>query len=166
MFFGWNALQGYLAPDGRVVALCPENTISNDLKYIPRIVYPTALDVASSGPSTDYCTIAIDYSSRALYHWTFSNPVARALSAFGAIADHDFIECNIRFTRVWAGEAHFLALDQNGILYSWGSGRHGQLGHGDLVSKSNPQPVESLEGIRIVDAACGAFFSVALSGNV
>lgn len=154
-FYGWDALQGFLSPDGYVVALClNDSTAGTGELYTPRQVYATAMDVASCGSSTDYCTVVVDRHTGGLYHWTLSDPVPK-----------DFGSETIKFTRVWAGEAHFLALDEGGTLYSWGSGRHGQLGNGDLVSKTSPERVEPLEGIRIVDAACGASFSVALSGK-
>jgi hypothetical protein len=151
--YGWDSLQGFLSPEGDVVALLlSENTISSPID-IPRQVFANALDVASCGLSTGYHTVAIDRQTGGLFRWTLSDPVPR------------HYQCSTKFTRVWAGEAHFLALDKDGTLYSWGSGRHGQLGNGDLVSKTSPGPVEPLEGIRIVDAACGAAFSVALSGK-
>ena len=154
-FYGWDALQGFLSPEGYVVALCLNDTTARTGElYTPRQVYATALDVASCGSSTDYCTVVVDRQTGRLYHWTLSDPVSK-----------DFESETTKFTRIWAGEAHFLALDEGGTLYSWGSGRHGQLGNGDLVSKTSPGPVEPLEGIRIVDAACGASFSVALSGK-
>lgn len=150
-FYGWDSLQGFLSPEGHIVALhLSENTSLIDT---PRQVFATGLDVASCGLSTDYHTVAVDRQTGGLFHWTFSDPVPRDYGS------------KTKFTRVWAGEAHFLALDQDGTLYSWGSGRHGQLGNGDLMSKTSPDPVEPLEGIRIIDAACGASFSVALSGN-
>ncbi|KAG9061586.1 histone acetyltransferase 1 [Linnemannia hyalina] len=151
--YGWDALQGFLSPDGYVVALClNDNTTGTAELYTPRQVYATAMDVASCGSSTDYCTVVVDRQTGGLYHWTLSDPVPK-----------DFGSETTKFSRVWAGEAHFLALDEGGTLYSWGSSRHGQLGNGDLMSKTSPEPVEPLEGIRIVDAACGASFSVALS---
>ncbi|KAK5815688.1 regulator of chromosome condensation 1/beta-lactamase-inhibitor protein II [Linnemannia elongata] len=151
--YGWDALQGFLSPEGYVVALClNDNTAGTGELYTPRQVYTTAIDVGSCGSSTDYCTVVVDRQTGGLYHWTLSDPVPKELGSK-----------TVKFTRVWAGEAHFLALDEGGTLYSWGSSRHGQLGNGDLVSKTSPEPVEPLEGIRIVDAACGASFSVALS---
>ncbi|KAK3841124.1 MAG: regulator of chromosome condensation 1/beta-lactamase-inhibitor protein II [Linnemannia gamsii] len=165
--YGWDALQGYLSPDGHVIALCLDSSIATDSLYTPRQVYPTALDVASCGPSTDCCTVVVDGQTGELYHWTLSNPVPRAVQPLSSQLDstksQDSHSRRTKFVRVWAGEAHFLALDQDGTLHSWGSGRHGQLGHGDLVSKLFPEPIEALEGIRIADAACGASFSVALS---
>ncbi|KAF9910929.1 hypothetical protein EC991_005103 [Linnemannia zychae] len=163
-FYGWDALQGYLSPDGHVVAFCLDDNTTQDSLYAPRQVYSTALDVASCGPSTDYCTVVVGQTGE-LYYWTLTDPLPRALLQPSLPTDGQDLPSKNKsnFTRVWAGEAHFLALDQEGTLFSWGSGRHGQLGNGDLVSKISPEPVEPLEGIRIVDAACGASFSVALS---
>ncbi|KAF9363892.1 hypothetical protein BGX34_003086 [Mortierella sp. NVP85] len=147
--FGWESLQGFLTPQGEVYGL------SNDASPTVRLYYRNALDVAVCGNSTDHLTVVIDALTGHLYQWTASTPrfVNASVSA----------DTNVQFEKVWAGESHVLALATDGTLYSWGSGRHGQLGHGDLASEPSPKPIETLQGIRIVDAACGAAFSVALS---
>jgi len=43
-----------------------------------------------------------------------------------------------------AGRAHSLALSADGALYSWGWGRHGQLGHGERASLRSPRRVEAI----------------------
>ncbi|KAF8937463.1 RCC1 domain-containing protein 1 [Dissophora ornata] len=160
--YGWESLQGFLAPGGSVVNLCQHTP--PDASYCDRpgnahVHFQNAKDVAACGLSTDHLTVAIDALTGQLYHWTDLNPIPQPVFSVSATP----LVNNVKFEKIWAGEAHLLALASNGTLYSWGSGRHGQLGHGDLVSESVPKPIESLQGMRIIDAACGASFSVALS---
>ena len=147
--YGWESLQGFLLASGKVVGL--------DQSGATRILLENARDVAACGHSADHLTVAIDKDSGLLFQWTVSDPSVQPLKT-------QLIE-DVKFDRIWAGEAHVLALACNGDLYSWGSGRHGQLGHGDLVSEKHPKAVESLQGIRITSAACGSSFSIALSGQ-
>ncbi|RKP27547.1 regulator of chromosome condensation 1/beta-lactamase-inhibitor protein II [Syncephalis pseudoplumigaleata] len=72
---------------------------------------------------------------------------------------------SVRFVKVVAGHAHWLALAENGALYSWGSNRFGQLGYGDTQDRDVPQIVEALHGIGVVEIACGAFHSAVISGK-
>ncbi|XP_050303138.1 E3 ubiquitin-protein ligase HERC2 [Anthonomus grandis grandis] len=58
---------------------------------------------------------------------------------------------------------HFMALDKEGIVYSWGKGDGGRLGHGDTLSKDEPTPIEALFGKEIVSIECGAAYSAAIS---
>ncbi|XP_056308023.1 RCC1 domain-containing protein 1 isoform X2 [Danio aesculapii] len=61
------------------------------------------------------------------------------------------------------GSEHALLLTADGTLYSWGSGSHGQLGHGALTSLEDPQAVEALWGVPIRAVAAGNWHSAAIS---
>ncbi|KAF9401603.1 RCC1 domain-containing protein 1 [Mortierella sp. AD011] len=164
-FFGLESLLGYLTQKGDVVGLCrgaSMSTLKDKGLKEPHLYYQNAKDVASCGSSKDHLTVVIDGLAHDLHQWTDSDPMPRPVLQ-GVEQDHTSILRDAKFEKIWAGEAHMLALATDGTLYSWGSGRYGQLGHGNLVSVSTPKPIESLQGIRIVDAACGASFSVALS---
>ena len=54
---------------------------------------------------------------------------------------------HVTIQRVAAGGAHSLAVAEGGKLYSWGWGRHGQLGLGDQGTQLSPRHVESIEGV-------------------
>ncbi|KAF9373774.1 hypothetical protein CPC16_001659 [Podila verticillata] len=144
--FGWEALQGLLTASGDIIGI--------EAPLLTRTLFSDARDVAAGGSSCDHYTVVVD-TNRQLFYWTASERIPKAFPSSS-------LDTAI-FERVWAGEGHFLALSTNGSLYSWGSGRHGQLGHGNLKSETKPKCIESLEGIRIVDAACGGSFSIALS---
>ncbi|KAF9023309.1 RCC1 domain-containing protein 1 [Haplosporangium bisporale] len=135
--FGWEALQGLLTASGDIIGI--------EAPLLTRTLFSDARDVAAGGSSCDHYTVVVD-TNRQLFYWTASERIPKAFPSSS-------LDTAI-FERVWAGEGHFLALSTNGSLYSWGSGRHGQLGHGNLKSETKPKCIESLEGIRIVDAAC------------
>ncbi|CAO3571493.1 unnamed protein product [Mortierella alpina] len=173
-FYGWGSLQGVCLPLGDgIIALYPCS--SPDAGVVlsgsdqeeqplvlsePRLVPGRAKDVAACGWSKDHWTVVVDDSGR-LFQWSDVDPAKNPVPQAVASAQRP----EVVYTRVWAGEAHMLALDTEGTLYSWGSGRYGQLGHGDLSSLSAPKAIEALQGIRISSAACGASFSVAVSDS-
>eukprot|EP00172_Hildenbrandia_rubra_P002180 Plantae.Rhodophyta-Hildenbrandia_rubra.ctg28712.p1 GENE.Plantae.Rhodophyta-Hildenbrandia_rubra.ctg28712~~Plantae.Rhodophyta-Hildenbrandia_rubra.ctg28712.p1 ORF type:complete len:491 (+),score=46.49 Plantae.Rhodophyta-Hildenbrandia_rubra.ctg28712:2016-3488(+) len=70
--------------------------------------------------------------------------------------------------KVTAGYHCNLALTDDGVLYSWGWGAHGQLGQGDTNDRGTPTPIESLSEVKIKALACGDrhAFAVADSGHV
>ena len=46
------------------------------------------------------------------------------------------------FTSISIGGGHCVAVTDTGLVYTWGRGRYGQLGHGDDADKIIPQPVQ------------------------
>ena len=69
----------------------------------------------------------------------------------------------VRVGAVSAGGQHSLVLSTAGILYSFGCGEHGQLGHGDDASQFAPRLVKALQGMRVSAVSAGAVHSLALS---
>ncbi|CAG8507402.1 16524_t:CDS:2, partial [Acaulospora morrowiae] len=69
------------------------------------------------------------------------------------------------FTNVTCGENHCLALTQDGEVFSWGSGRYGQLGHGDISSLDKPKVIEFFQGLKISQIMCGGWHSTAISDS-
>ncbi len=65
---------------------------------------------------------------------------------------------------------HCLALDDHGVVYSWGSATHGRLGYASTMSRQQggPQPIEELDTIegRIVDVFAGYAHSAAITEEV
>ena len=62
------------------------------------------------------------------------------------------------------GSVFVLALTRNGDVYSWGYNGNGELGRGDNVNPTYiPAKVTSLDGIKVVQIACGSNHCVALS---
>ncbi|XP_048014818.1 RCC1 domain-containing protein 1 [Megalobrama amblycephala] len=61
------------------------------------------------------------------------------------------------------GTEHAVLLTSDGTVYSWGSGSHGQLGHGALTSQEEPQIVEALWGVPIRAVSAGSWHSASVS---
>jgi len=68
-----------------------------------------------------------------------------------------------------AGEAHSMALDVNGYVYTWGDNQHGQLGNGTTDQNLAPVRVVGEDGIGdlegIVAIAAGYWHSIAVDVN-
>ncbi|MER5931820.1 sialidase [Streptomyces sp. NPDC002054] len=56
--------------------------------------------------------------------------------------------------QISAGCDFSLALLENGKVYAWGRGIHGQLGNGSRATSSVPRQVQGLENVVAVDAGC------------
>ena len=74
--------------------------------------------------------------------------------------------------QIAAGDAHSLALTYNGLVYSWGSSKVGQLGHGNRKTQPLPKLITYLDEnvsreksstVRLIGA--GARHSIAVLGN-
>ncbi|EOD11114.1 hypothetical protein EMIHUDRAFT_452497 [Emiliania huxleyi CCMP1516] len=60
---------------------------------------------------------------------------------------------------------HSLALADGGEVYSWGSGSHGKLGHGDKLPQVEPRRVHALRGVRVRSVAAGVGHSLATADD-
>ncbi|XP_037689007.1 RCC1 domain-containing protein 1 isoform X2 [Choloepus didactylus] len=68
-----------------------------------------------------------------------------------------------RARRLELGAEHVLLLDAAGQVFSWGGGRHGQLGHGTLEAELEPRLLEALQGLPMAEVAAGGWHSVCVS---
>ena len=81
---------------------------------------------------------------------------------------HKYLPVRVRMPRVStaaAGCTFTLALTPSGGVFSWGSNRNGQLGHGACTSEAAPRVVKALLGKRARLAACGAAHSAVLCAS-
>ncbi|KAG8516341.1 RCC1 domain-containing protein 1 [Galemys pyrenaicus] len=69
----------------------------------------------------------------------------------------------LRARRLELGAEHALLLSVGGQVFSWGAGRHGQLGHGSLEAEPEPRPVEALQGLPVAQVAAGGWHSASVS---
>ena len=58
------------------------------------------------------------------------------------------------------------AIDQRGVLYTWGPNFDGQLGHGDYNTRNLPTQVMRLKRKQIRMAALGDRFAIAIGKDV
>ncbi|CAH2066418.1 unnamed protein product [Thlaspi arvense] len=63
---------------------------------------------------------------------------------------------------VACGPWHTAVVASSGQLFTFGDGSFGALGHGDRRSSSVPREVESLNGLRVMKAACGVWHTAAV----
>ena len=69
-------------------------------------------------------------------------------------------------TQIGAGFDHSLALDSDGLLYSWGNNTYGELGIGNNTHRNIPVQVnQSIIGVLPVDEQLPAIFNFELSQN-
>ncbi|XP_069078749.1 RCC1 domain-containing protein 1 isoform X1 [Pleurodeles waltl] len=73
------------------------------------------------------------------------------------------LPCEIRVQKLVLGLEHALLLSTDWEVFTWGSGRHGQLGHGGLENVSEPLVVEALTGMSMGAVAAGSWHSVSIS---
>ncbi|XP_006867200.1 PREDICTED: RCC1 domain-containing protein 1 [Chrysochloris asiatica] len=69
----------------------------------------------------------------------------------------------LRARRLELGAEHALLLGAVGHVFSWGGGRHGQLGHGTLEAEREPRLLEALQGLPMAEVAAGGWHSVCVS---
>ena len=71
-----------------------------------------------------------------------------------------------RIQQVAVSNTHIVVLTAEGLVFTWGEGKKGQLGHGELEAwRSKPQCVEALKGKSITRVGAGDGFSVFSSDN-
>ncbi|GMH20674.1 hypothetical protein Nepgr_022515 [Nepenthes gracilis] len=70
-----------------------------------------------------------------------------------------------RVRLIAVGAFHNLALKEDGTLWAWGNNEYGQLGTGDTQPRSQPVPVNGLDGLTLVDIAAGGWHSTALTNG-
>jgi len=110
--------------------------------------------------------------------WTTSNGAVATIStsgllsavAFGSVTVSASVEGKtgtanvsvipVPVTAIAAGWMHTVALKADGTLWAWGHNVYGQLGNGDIFSRSTPTPVAG--GATWTTIAAGAIHTVAL----
>lgn len=70
-----------------------------------------------------------------------------------------------KITKLALGYYHAAAIDDQGVVYSWGRGNHGQLGCGNVLNEDQVKPVNALANNLIVDVHCGESHSVVLTAK-
>ncbi|GFZ20639.1 regulator of chromosome condensation (RCC1) family with FYVE zinc finger domain-containing protein [Actinidia rufa] len=68
----------------------------------------------------------------------------------------------IHVSSISCGPWHTAVVTSSGQLFTFGDGTFGVLGHGDRRSVLKPREVESLKGLRTVQASCGVWHTAAV----
>ena len=66
-------------------------------------------------------------------------------------------------TKVSLGYYHGAAITDKGMVFTWGRGINGQLGHGSVLNEDQVRPVSALSNYHIIDIACGESHTMALT---
>lgn len=67
--------------------------------------------------------------------------------------------------KVACGRLHTAILTSDGRVLTFGTGKFGQLGHGERSNEAAPKVVSALSGKRVVDIACGKEHTVAVTSD-
>ncbi|CAI9110318.1 OLC1v1010324C2 [Oldenlandia corymbosa var. corymbosa] len=68
----------------------------------------------------------------------------------------------VSIVNVACGQWHTAAVSATGQLFTFGDGTFGVLGHGNVLSVSQPKEVESLSGFWVKSVACGPWHTAAI----
>ena len=68
-----------------------------------------------------------------------------------------------RVRTVTCGPYHSALLTRDNVLYTWGEGLFGALGHGDQASVGEPREVDAFSGKPVVAVACGVWHTAAVA---
>ncbi|XP_068131359.1 RCC1 domain-containing protein 1 isoform X2 [Hyperolius riggenbachi] len=69
----------------------------------------------------------------------------------------------VQAQKIALGNEYVVLLTTEGRILSWGSGRHGQLGHGDVEDVWEPRIVEALHGVAMTEVAAGGWHTASIS---
>ncbi|KAM3570285.1 hypothetical protein VYU27_007655 [Nannochloropsis oceanica] len=87
----------------------------------------------------------------------------------GEMAEHQYIPRElsalkgIKMRQVSACGFHTAAISDGGMLWTWGEGKFGRLGHSNEKNVMTPRCVEAVQGMRIKQVACGGFHSACVT---
>ncbi|XP_031457100.1 alsin [Phasianus colchicus] len=71
----------------------------------------------------------------------------------------------VALTPTYSGEADALLPSLRTEVWSWGRGKDGQLGHGDVLPRLQPLCVKSLDGKEVIHISAGGHHSLALTAK-
>jgi len=118
--------------------------------------------------------IAIRWIACGIFHTAAVDTEGRCLTwgmgSYGQLGHGDFASSSYPravpglapVDEVACGLYHTLSILQNGDAASWGWGEYGQLGHDDGEDSCDPRVIESLQGYKVLQAACGLYHTCAL----
>jgi alpha-tubulin suppressor-like RCC1 family protein len=69
----------------------------------------------------------------------------------------------VKVREVAAGAGYSLVLSEDGVVYSFGDGEYGKLGHGDEEQQRTPKAIESLQSVKVSSIAAGEDTSLAVA---
>ncbi|KAK9322343.1 regulator of chromosome condensation 1/beta-lactamase-inhibitor protein II [Lipomyces orientalis] len=165
--FGWAELLGIVDSCGQIWRFKSDPKSTTNLyldKELSAAFNNTVLHVAVTGSEhvavLHDCGTSITTFSSLLEFYAHSEAKKEELSGGGRKQFR--LDQHLQFTCIRSGELHFVALDSEGQVYSWGDNLHGELLQqgGSLL---HPQSVPTLEGIPMREIATNGFVTACLS---
>eukprot|EP00124_Ichthyophonus_hoferi_P000055 Ihof_evm8s2 gene=Ihof_evmTU8s2 len=73
--------------------------------------------------------------------------------------------CNLKVARIGVGSKHIVIITDQGLVYTYGDGKYGQLGLGDTYDRIQPCLVEKLKNQRVIYLTCGKQSTAVITNN-
>lgn len=70
-----------------------------------------------------------------------------------------------KIRNVSCAEHHVAVVSESGVLFTWGRGQNGRLGHGGTENEMLPKAVEALAGQHVSQVSCGDFHTACVIVN-
>uniref|UniRef100_A0A3Q2FPX5 RCC1-like domain-containing protein n=1 Tax=Cyprinodon variegatus TaxID=28743 RepID=A0A3Q2FPX5_CYPVA len=64
-----------------------------------------------------------------------------------------------KVVHISCGKEHTVVLTKDGVVFTFGSGKYGQLGHNSFQNELRPRLVAELWGAKVTKTACGRYFT-------
>lgn len=133
----------------------------NEGRHIPERVLALE-DISKITCGWDHC-LALDTQGR-VYSWGSGQNGKLGLGTEENVSVPTVLASllSVKFAQVSAGCEHSAAFSDDGVLYTWGHGDGGRLGHGDNSPCTSPVLVTCLQsmGAKLVDVHCGDKFTM------
>ncbi|KAL3501397.1 hypothetical protein ACH5RR_035846 [Cinchona calisaya] len=150
--FTWgNGDEGQLGHSDKNHRLVPESVaLFHDLSF-SRVACGQTLTVALT-------TAGKVYTMGSTVHGQLGRPLAdgKTPSCVGGLIADSFIE------EIACGSHHVAVLTSKMLVYTWGKGSNGQLGHGDNDDRNTPVLVDFLKDRQVKIVVCGSNFTAAI----
>lgn len=137
-----------------------------DLGMLPVDISSRPISIASGlGHSLAICLVAAldnegDGKNIVTWGWNQSSQLGRTgLENIPLAVDGLVRETPVS---VSGGRAHSIALTSKSVVWVWGCGKNGRLGLGSSSDESEPVLIDSLEGLEVIQVACGFDHSLVL----
>jgi alpha-tubulin suppressor-like RCC1 family protein/regulator of replication initiation timing len=133
-------------------------------QLVPRLIFFTEKLVFVKVAASSTHTLALT-NEGVVYSWG-RNQFGQL--GFGDTKDQTFPKkvepsVNAKFKDVAAGYFHSVALSDDGVIWSWGHGGNGRLGHGNTNDLRSPKAIETCE-YRFTKIASGDHHTLAITG--
>ncbi|KAJ8099883.1 regulator of chromosome condensation 1/beta-lactamase-inhibitor protein II [Lipomyces tetrasporus] len=165
--FGWAELLGIVDSCGQIWRFKSDTTMTTILyldKELSAAFDNAVLHVAITG--SEHVAVLHDCGTSISTFWSllefYAHSETKKEESSGGSRKQFGYHQHLQFTCIRSGELHFVALDSDGQVYTWGDNLHGELLQpgGSLL---HPQSVPALEGIPMRDIATNGFMTACLS---